>query len=92
MADNMKYKATKTYKGFVSIRSNIVEKAIAKDKGIVVEYNKQFMTIPHNYLKRAGQLHTKSFKSKYNEGEYFLYDFFFCDDNAKVDDREQQLF
>lgn len=80
---NIKYEATKSYNGFISIRSNIVDRAVAKGKNIVVNFKGQVMTIPSEYLKYAGQLHKKQFKSKFTGKDYELYDFWFIDDNAK---------
>ena len=41
MKENVTYKAKKLFKGFVSVRSNIVDKAISKGQGVVVVLDNQ---------------------------------------------------
>jgi len=80
---SVKYKAKKSFKGFVSVRSYIVDKAIAKKQDLIIEFDGKIMTVPNDYLRTAGQLHKKKFKSKFDNKEYELYDFFFLADSDK---------
>uniref|UniRef100_A0A6H2A3H9 Uncharacterized protein n=1 Tax=viral metagenome TaxID=1070528 RepID=A0A6H2A3H9_9ZZZZ len=83
MKKPINYIAKKTWKGFVSVRSHILEKAVKQGKDLVITFNSQIMTIPYDYLKYAGQLHKHKFESKFNDKAYELYDFYFKPDNEE---------
>ena len=70
----MNYKAKKLWKGSVSVRDYIVEKAISRNKPLTVEYNNDKMTIEVGRLKE-GKLNRGILTSKYGHQSYRLIDF-----------------
>jgi hypothetical protein len=70
------YTTKKLYKGYVSIRSYIVEKAIRMNQPILIQYaNKKNMLLTPKDLKEKGTYTAGPFKSKYGNLEYFLVDY-----------------
>ena len=66
-------KVKKTFRGCISVRDYIVNKAIKEGAGLVVEYNGEKMTIPHEQLP-LGKKSRKTFISQI-EGKYKLVDY-----------------
>ena len=81
--NTIKYTPKKSFKGMVSVRSYIVDKAIRQGKDLIIEFEGKNMIVPNERLKDVIQLHTKKFKSQYDGKEYELHDFFFTSDTEK---------
>jgi hypothetical protein len=83
MNQNYIVKIERLYKGFASIRENIIAECIKRKQNLIIEWNGNYMGIPLNHLLRPllFQIHTREFESKFNSGQkYTLFDFYFVKD------------
>lgn len=79
-------KIEKLYKGYASIRSNILKLCLDKGYDLVVQYKDDTMTIPYKNLKDNTQFTVRKFKSKFDNREYELFDFKFISDKDKIEE------
>ena len=72
----MQIEVKKLYRGNITLRSHMVERAIRERQPIEVYYKNQKMTLPPAVLERAGKHGSKMFVSQFNMGEmYHLVDY-----------------
>jgi len=76
----MTYKPKKLFKGYVSVRSYIVDTCLKKKSDLIIQYKDEKMTIPYIRLTNLFQFHKKQFQSKYSNHTYELVDFNFIPD------------
>lgn len=79
----------KLYKGYTSVRSNLVEKCLRLKEPLVINYEGKSMTVPYGKLHVPFQFHRKKMISKYNGEVYELVDFLFVEDK---DNAQGELF
>ena len=79
----MIYKTKKLYYNCASVRDYIVEKCIKNKEDLVIIYEDEKMTIPHENLVEKFQYHKKQFDSKFTNIKYKLFDFIFIPDGVK---------
>jgi hypothetical protein len=73
-------KIERLYKGFASVRENIIVLCVNNGWDLVLEWEGNYMGVPLEKLKNPMlyQIHTSKFQSKYNKDQqYALYDFLF---------------
>ena len=73
-------KIERLYKGFASVRENIIVMCVQNNFDLVLEWEGHYMGVPLKRLKNPMlyQIHKTKFKSKHNVGQYYeLYDFKF---------------
>jgi hypothetical protein len=71
----------KQYKGYVSIKSTVIDECILNKEGLVITFNKKKMTIPLDKLNKHVQLSNQIYRV-YEEC-YKLYDYFFVPDKKE---------
>jgi len=77
----IKITVKKSYKGYVSVKSSIVDECIIDMTGLIITYNKKKMTIPYEKLNKHVQLSKQIYQS--NGISYKLYDYFFVQDKER---------
>ena len=76
----MIYKPKKLFKGYVSVRSYIIDTCLKKKADLIIQHKDDKMTIPYMKLTNLFQFHKKQFQSKYSNKTYELVDFNFLPD------------
>jgi hypothetical protein len=69
----------KSYKGYVSVKSTLIDECIKEKESLVIIYNKKKMTISPDKLNKHIQLSKQIFRSS-DGSNYKLYDYFFKED------------
>lgn len=90
--NHFEYTVKRLYNGLASLRDYQVQIAIQKGQDILIKYQNQKMTIPHDEIPKRGTLSKVKTKSKYNGKEYKLVDFRFKPDNKPTDSNQTELF
>lgn len=90
--NHFEYSVKRLYNGLASLRDYQVQKAILKGQDILIKYQNQKMTIPHEEILKRGTRSNVSVKSKFSGDEYSLIDFRFNPDNKPKDNNQTELF
>jgi len=73
----------KIYKGYVSIKSTIIDECILNKEGLIITYNKKHMTIPLENLGKHAQLSNQIYHSSSDGKSYKLFDYLFAEDKKE---------
>ena len=81
----IKYETKKKFGDITSVRDYIVKQAVKENDGLQIVFEDKQMTMnPEELKSQVFQCHKTKFKSKFNDGEYELYDFVFKPDNNET--------
>ncbi len=83
----MKYEIKKLWKGFASVNENIIKKCINKRENLSVIYRGETMVVLYKDLFNLRSIHNREFKSKFGDGSYKLYDFYW----KPINTNQQQI-
>jgi len=65
----------KMYKGYVAVKSTIIDECILNKEGLIITYNKKKMTIPLESLGKHVQLSNQIYHSSSDGKSYKLFDY-----------------
>ena len=77
------------YKGYVAVKSTIIDECILNKEGLIITYNKKKMTIPLENLGKHAQLSAQIYHSSSDGKAYKLFDYLFVPDKK---DKNVQVF
>jgi len=87
----MKIKVSKNYKGLVSVRNYICQKAIGKREKLEIEHDGQTMTIPYEDIEASIISKSAPMPSKFDVGKtYQLVDFLWMPDKNAPKKTEEE--
>ncbi len=86
----MEVEVRKLFNGFASVRDYIIAKAVKERRDLTIHYKGKTMRVPLDRLKSKWQMHSRQFKSKFNDKSYTLYDFRFEADSDKKEREDNQ--
>jgi hypothetical protein len=73
----------KMYKGYVAVKSTIIDECILNKEGLIITYNKKKMTIALENLGKHAQLSNQIYHSSSDGKSYKLFDYLFVEDKKE---------
>ena len=76
----MKIKSKTLFNGFASVSTILINRCKDKNEDMKIEHKNARMTIPLKKLDNPDWIHKQTFKDKYKDRTYRLYNFKFVED------------